>query len=242
MEVSVEKIVDVIMSSENIVFFGGAGISTESGIPDFRSVDGLYNQEYKYPPEKILSHSFFAENPKEFYRFYKNKCILPMINSKPNETHLALKRLEDSGKLKAIVTQNIDDLHHKAKNKNVYELHGTSFRNYCVKCKKTYSIEYIVNDKNDVPRCECGGIIRPDIVLYEESLDGEVIKKSIDAISNADCLIISGTSLVVYPAAGFINYYRGNKLILINKSKVPNEENIDYVYHGSAKDVFKNIL
>ena len=242
MQASIEKIIEIINSSENIVFFGGAGISTESGIPDFRSTDGLYNQEYKYPPEKILSHSFFTENPKEFYRFYKNKCILPMINSEPNETHLALKKLEDIGKLKAIVTQNIDDLHHKAKSKVIYELHGTSFRNHCIKCNKEYSIEYIMNNKNDVPICECGGIIRPDIVLYEESLNSDVINRSINVISNADCLIIAGTSLVVYPAAGFINYYKGNKLILINKTNVPNEENIDYVYHGKATDVFKKFL
>ncbi len=242
METSVEKILELIDNSTNIVFFGGAGISTESGIPDFRSTDGLYNQEYDYPPETILSASFFKQNPKEFYRFYKNKCLKPMLNSKPNATHKALAKLEEIGKLKAIVTQNIDDLHHKAGSKNIYELHGTSFRNYCLRCGKTYTVEDIMSNTEDCPHCECGGIIRPDIVLYEEGLDNNVITKSIKAISEAEVLIIAGTSLMVYPAAGLINYYNGDKLILINKDSVNNEEKINYVYHGLAGDIFGKVL
>ncbi len=239
---SVDDIVNVINNSSNIVFFGGAGISTESNIPDFRSTDGLYNMEYDYPPETIISHSFFINNPKEFYRFYKNKCLKPMLNAEPNATHKALSKLEKEGKLKAIVTQNIDDLHHRAGSKTIYELHGTSFRNYCTKCGKEYSIEEVVNDKNDIMTCECGGIVRPDIVLYEEPLDDNVVSKSIKAISECETLIIAGTSLVVYPAAGLIRYYRGHKLILINLSKVPNEDEIDYVYHGKAGEVFSRFL
>lgn len=242
METSIEKILDLIENSNNIVFFGGAGISTESGIPDFRSVDGLYNMEYDYPPETILSASFFKQNPKEFYRFYKNKCLRPMINSKPNATHKALARLEEIGKLKAIVTQNIDDLHHKAGSKNIYELHGTSFRNYCVRCGKEYSIEEVLSDTEDIMHCTCGGIVRPDIVLYEEGLDNEVIRKSIKAISECEVLIIAGTSLVVYPASGLINYYNGDKMILINKDKVQNEDKINYVYHGLAGNIFQRVL
>ena len=242
MEVNLDRIVEVIKESNNIVFFGGAGISTESGIPDFRSVDGLYNQEYKYPPETILSASFFKTNPKEFYRFYKNKCLKPMLNSEPNTTHKALAKLEKDNKLKAIITQNIDDLHHRAGSKNILELHGTSFNNYCIKCHKTYTIDEVYNNTEDVMHCECGGIVRPDIVLYEEGLDTDVINKSIYYISNADCLIIAGTSLVVYPAAGLINYYKGEKLVLINKDKVPNEDRINYVYHGKAGEVFSNFV
>lgn len=239
---SVEDILNTINHSNDIVFFGGAGISTESGIPDFRSVDGLYNQEYDYPPETILSASFFKQNPKEFYRFYKNKCLKPMIVAEPNVTHKALYKLEQQNKLRAIVTQNIDDLHHRAGNKKIYELHGTSFRNYCLKCKKQYTVNDIINDKNDIMTCECGGIVRPDVVLYEEPLDDNVVANSIKAISECDTLIIAGTSLVVYPAAGLIRYYKGNKLILINLSKVPNEEQIDYVYHGKAGDIFSKLL
>lgn len=237
----IEQVANIIKESNNIVFFGGAGLSTESGIPDFRSTDGLYNQKYKYPPETIISHSFFEENIEEFYRFYKDKCLGPMLKAKPNAAHYALARLEEMGKLKAIVTQNIDDLHHRAGNKIIYELHGTSFKNHCVKCGKTYSIEDILK-VDGVPHCDCGGIIRPDIVLYEEQLDSEVIMKSIDAISKADVLIIAGTTLVVQPAASFINYYRGNKLILINLSRVPNEDNINYVIHEKVGEVFKEIM
>lgn len=242
MESSIEEVKEVILGSDNIVFFGGAGLSTESGIPDFRSTDGLYNMEYDYPPETIISASFFKKNPKEFYRFYKNKCLKPMLDAKPNYAHLGLKKLEEMGKLKAIVTQNIDDLHHKAKSNVIYELHGTSFRNYCVNCYKEYSVEDILNNKEDVPHCECGGIIRPDIVLYEEMLNEDTIQKSIKAISNADVLIVAGTSLVVYPAASFINYYNGNKMILINLSKVSQENVANYVLHKKVGEVFKEIL
>ena len=238
---NVDKIVDIILNSKNVVFFGGAGISTESGIPDFRSVDGLYNMQYKFPPEVMLSATFFKNEPKEFYRFYKEKCLKPMINSKPNVTHIALAELEKKGILKAIVTQNIDDLHYRAGSKTVYDLHGSSFRNYCIKCKKKYSTEYVLNSE-DVPICDCGGIIRPDIVLYEERLNDEIIDKSINVIKCSDVLIVAGTSLVVYPAAGFINYYQGDKLILINKTEVPNEDRFNYAYYGKAGDVFKNIL
>lgn len=236
-----DEVKKIIKESDNIVFFGGAGLSTESGIPDFRSVDGLYNQQYKYPPETIISHSFFVKDPEEFYRFYKDKCLTPMLKAKPNAAHMALAKLEEMGKLKAIVTQNIDDLHHRAGNKVIFELHGTSFKNHCVKCGKNYTIDDILKIPG-VPHCECGGIIRPDIVLYEEPLDQEVIMKSIKAISEADTLIVSGTTLVVQPAASFINYYRGNKMILINLSEVPGEKNIDYVLHEKVGEVFKEIM
>ena len=237
---SIDKIVSIIKSSDNIVFFGGAGVSTESGIPDFRSVDGLYNQKYKYPPETILSHTFFMNNVSEFYRFYKDKCLGPMIKASPNIIHMALSKLENEGKLKAIVTQNIDDLHHRAGNKNIYELHGTSFANHCMNCGKSYDIEYIMKSE-DVPHCECGGIIKPDVVLYEEGLDQNVISKSIEAISKADVLIVAGTTLIVQPAASLINYYKGNKMILINLSPVPNEDRIDYVIHCKAGEVFSKL-
>ncbi|MCQ2609365.1 MAG: NAD-dependent protein deacylase [Lachnospiraceae bacterium] len=242
MDNTIEEIKKIILDSDNIVFFGGAGLSTESGIPDFRSVDGLYNQEYDYPPETIISASFFKKNPKEFYRFYKNKCLKPMLPAMPNAAHKGLAKLEKMGKLKAIVTQNIDDLHHKAGSKVIYELHGTSYRNYCVDCHKKYTVEDILNDKNDIPKCECGGIIRPDIVLYEEGLDNNVITKSIQAISSADVLIVAGTSLVVYPAAGLINYYNGDKLILINLSSVSQEAMANYVIHEKVGKVFEEIM
>ena len=242
MENVVEQVAQIIKESNNIVFFGGAGLSTESGIPDFRSVDGLYNQKYKFPPEVIISHSFFESNPIEFYRFYKDKCLSPMLKAKPNAAHLALAKLEKMGKLKAVVTQNIDDLHHRAGSKNILELHGTSFKNHCVKCGKTYSIEEILKSKEDVPTCECGGIIRPDIVLYEEALNQEVIYKSCKAIEDADALIIAGTTLIVQPAASFVNYYTGNKLILINLSEVPNESRIDYVIRDKVGKVFTEIF
>ena len=241
MDETIKKVAEIIKASNNIVFFGGAGLSTESGIPDFRSTDGLYNQKYKYSPETIISHSFFEENVEEFYGFYKDKCLGPMLKANPNAAHLALARLEEMGKLKAIVTQNIDDLHHRAGNKIIYELHGTSFKNHCIECGKQYKIEDILK-ADGVPHCDCGGIIRPDIVLYEEQLDSEVIRKSVDAISKADVLIIAGTTLVVQPAASFINYYRGNKLILINLSSVPNESSIDYVIHEKVGEVFTEIM
>ena len=241
MENVIKEVSKIIKESDNIVFFGGAGLSTESGIPDFRSVDGLYNQKYKYPPEVIISHSFFMQNPEEFFRFYKDKCLGPMLNAKPNAAHLALAKLEEMGKLKAVVTQNIDDLHHRAESKNILELHGTSFRNHCMECHKEYSVEYIVNS-DGIPRCECGGIIKPDVVLYEEGLDQDVIHKSINAISNADVLIIAGTTLIVQPAASFVNYYNGKKLILINLSEVPNESRINYIIRDKVGKVFSEIM
>ena len=237
----IKKVASLIKESNNIVFFGGAGLSTESGIPDFRSVDGLYNQKYKYPPETIISHSFFMNNTDEFYEFYKEKCLIPMLKAEPNFAHQALSKLEQIGKLKAIVTQNIDDLHHRAGNKTIYELHGTSFKNHCLKCGKNYDISYVMNSVG-VPQCSCGGIIRPDIVLYEEPLDQNIIYKSCKAISEADVLIIAGTTLVVQPAASFINYYSGNKLVLINLSEVPNESNINYVIHDKVGKVFNDIM
>ena len=202
-----------VNESKNIVFFGGAGVSTESGIPDFRSVDGLYNQKYDYPPEIILSHDFFMKNTEEFYRFYRDKMLC--LDAKPNITHFKLTEFERSGKLKAIVTQNIDGLHQRAGSKIVYELHGSILRNYCMKCHKFYDAEYICQSK-EIPHCKCGGIIKPDVVLYQEGLDDNTVEKSVQAITDADLLIVGGTSLNVYPAAGLIDYYRGNKLVLIN--------------------------
>ena len=208
-----ELLKEWIKTSKNIVFFGGAGVSTESNIPDFRSQDGLYNQEYAYPPETIISHSFFMRNPEEFYRFYKNKMIFR--NAKPNAAHLALAKLEQEGKLKAVITQNIDGLHQMAGSKNVLELHGSIHRNYCMRCGKAYGLEAVA-DAAGIPRCSCGGIIKPDVVLYEESLNQKTLEQSVCYISQADMLIVGGTSLTVYPAAGLIDYYRGNKLVLIN--------------------------
>ncbi len=216
--------------SSNIVFFGGAGVSTESGIPDFRSVDGLYNMKYKYPPEEIISHHFFMQQPEEFWRFYRDKLLLKGV--RPNKAHLALAHLEEIGKLSAVVTQNIDGLHQAAGSKRVYELHGSVLRNYCMRCGKSYSIEQIEEMEN-VPKCECGGKIKPDVVLYEESLDDDQIRGAVDAISKADMLIIGGTSLVVYPAAGLVHYYRGKKLVLINKSATPMDKDADLVITDS---------
>ena len=204
----------IIEDSDNIVFFGGAGVSTESGIPDFRSVDGLYNQKYKYPPETIISHSFYRRNPEEFYRFYKDKMIF--ADAKPNKAHIKLAELEKQGKLKAVITQNIDGLHQMAGSRNVIELHGSVHRNYCEKCHAFYDLDYIVNS-DGVPKCEkCGGTVKPDVVLYEEGLDEEVLSGAVNAIRHADTLIIGGTSLVVYPAAGLIRYFRGDHLVVIN--------------------------
>ena len=216
--------------SSNIVFFGGAGVSTESGIPDFRSVDGLYNMKYKYPPEEIISHHFFMQQPEEFWRVYRDKLLLKGV--RPNKAHLALAHLEEIGKLSAVVTQNIDGLHQAAGSKRVYELHGSVLRNYCMRCGKSYSIEQIEEMEN-VPKCECGGKIKPDVVLYEESLDDDQIRGAVDAISKADMLIIGGTSLVVYPAAGLVHYYRGKKLVLINKSATPMDKDADLVITDS---------
>ena len=233
-----EQLREWIHDSDNIVFFGGAGVSTESNIPDFRSVDGLYNQEYDYPPETILSHTFFMRNTPEFYRFYRNKMIFP--DAEPNKAHLALAELEKQGKLKAVITQNIDGLHQKAGSTEVLELHGSVLRNYCTKCGKFFSAQYIL-ESDGVPKCECGGIIKPDVVLYEEGLDNEVMRNAISAIANADVLIIGGTSLAVYPAAGLIDYYRGNKLVLVNKSTTPMDSRANLLVSGSIGEIFDQI-
>ena len=235
----VEQLKSWIGESGNIVFFGGAGVSTESGIPDFRSVDGLYNQQYDYQPETIISHSFYRRNPEEFYRFYKNRMLFP--DAAPNAAHLALARLEQSGKLRAVITQNIDGLHQAAGSKNVLELHGSVHRNYCTRCGKFYSLKDIM-EMDGVPRCECGGVIKPDVVLYEEGLDQGVLQMAVSAIRHADVLIIGGTSLTVYPAAGLIDYYQGNKLVLINKSVTPLDDRADLVISGKIGEVFAQII
>lgn len=219
-EEEVRKLQEIIDDSKNIVFFGGAGVSTESGIPDFRSADGIYHQHYKYSPEQVISHSFFKAHPDVFYEFYKDKMMY--LNALPNQAHKKLAQLEDAGRLKAVITQNIDGLHQKAGSRTVYELHGSIYRNYCQKCGRFYGAVY-VKTVPGVPRCECGGIIKPDVVLYEESLDSKVIEKSVRAIAEADTLIIGGTSLVVYPAAGFIDYFHGKHLVVINKSATARE-------------------
>ena len=229
---------EIIDKSNKIVFFGGAGVSTESGIPDFRSVDGLYHQKYAYPPETILSHTFWEENPEEFYRFYRDKLIVK--GAKPNAAHLRLAKLEREGRLKAVVTQNIDGLHQKAGSKKVYELHGSVLRNYCTRCGKFYSAEFVKNAPG-IPRCSCGGIVKPDVVLYEESLNEQTIVGSVKAIQSADMLIVAGTSLTVYPAAGLINYYRGSRLVLINRDETPYDGNADLVLHESLGDVFSQL-
>lgn len=223
---------------ENIVFFGGAGVSTESGIPDFRGVDGLYRQKFKYPPEYIISHSFFLSNPSDFYCFYKEK-MLP-LGFLPNVTHKVLANWEQAGKLSAVITQNIDNLHQKAGSKKVLELHGSIMRNYCQVCHKFYSGEYI-RDSVDIPRCTCGGIIKPDVVLYEEPLPSNVIEESISMIKQADMLIVAGTSLTVYPAAGLIDYYCGNRLVLINRDKTSFDDKADLVIHGGLGEVFAEL-
>ena len=220
-----------VQESRNVVFFGGAGVSTESGIPDFRSVDGLYNQEYDYPPETILSHTFYLRKTEEFYRFYRNKMLFPEV--KPNRAHLALARLEQEGKVRAVITQNIDGLHQAAGSREVLELHGSVHRNYCERCGQFYSMAQILACEG-IPRCSCGGVIKPDVVLYEEGLDDSVLSRSIEHIRNADVLIIGGTSLTVYPAAGLIDYYRGNKLVLINKSATARDSQADLVICGSV--------
>ena len=227
-----------IEESENIVFFGGAGVSTESGIPDFRSVDGLYNQKFEYPPEQIISHSFFLKDPSYFFRFYREK-MLP-LGFEPNITHLVLAKLEQEGKLSAVITQNIDGLHQKAGSHTVFELHGSVHRNYCTRCGTFYDAQFI-KDSADVPLCTCGGIVKPDVVLYEEQLNPDTLDGSIDAIASADMLIIAGTSLTVYPAAGLVHYYRGNKLVLINKDETPYDYKANLVIHSCLGDVF-NLL
>lgn len=227
-----------IGESERIVFFGGAGVSTESGIPDFRSVDGLYSQKFDYPPEQIISHSFYKANPSYFFRFYREK-MLPLGFS-PNVTHLKLAQWERDGKLLGIVTQNIDGLHQLAGSVKVYELHGSALRNYCIQCGKIHSAEFIKNHP-DVPRCECGGLVKPDVVLYEESLDSATIEAAVCAISQADLLIVAGTSLTVYPAAGLLNYYRGNRMVLINRDHTPYDHHADLVFHSSLGDIFSQL-
>lgn len=229
-----------IDESENIVFFGGAGVSTESGIPDFRSVDGLYQQKYKYPPETIVSHTFLTRRTEEFFDFYKEKMVAPALKAKPNKAHYKLAELEKAGKLKAVITQNIDDLHAEAGSKEVLRLHGTVMRNYCDRCHRKYSVDDVLA-ANGVPRCECGGTIRPDVVLYEEGLDMDVMERAIRYIQEADVLIIGGTSLVVYPAAGLIRYYRGNKLALVNLSETSQDQFADLVIHEKIGEVFSKI-
>ena len=228
-----------INESDNIVFFGGAGVSTESGIPDFRSVDGLYHQQYDYPPETILSHTFFKRNTEEFYRFYRAKMLA--LDAKPNAAHKKLAEWEQQGKLKAVVTQNIDGLHQAAGSKVVYELHGSVHRNYCQKCGAIYDARYML-ESTGIPRCEkCGGLIKPDVVLYEEGLDQATINGAVHAISQADVLIIGGTSLTVYPAAGLIDYYNGNKLVLINKSVTPMDNRADLLVQGPIGEIFSQL-
>lgn len=227
-----------INESDNIVFFGGAGVSTESGIPDFRSVDGLYHQKYKYPPETILGHSFFVRHTEEFYDFYRDKLIAPW--AKPNAAHLKLAQWEAEGKLKAVITQNIDGLHQMAGSQEVLELHGSVHRCYCSKCYKAYDESY-VNNGTGVPMCSCGGTVRPDVVLYEEPLNEAVMNKAIQYIRNADMLIIGGTSLNVYPAAGLLYYFRGKKLVLINRSSTPANAQANLVIHGKIGEVFSQL-
>lgn len=231
-----QKIYD---NSDSIVFFGGAGVSTESGIPDFRSQDGLYSQQWKYPPETIISRSFFDANPVEFYRFYREKLIIK--NIRPNTAHFQLAKMEEKGKLKAVVTQNIDGLHQKAGSRNVFELHGSTLRNFCMDCGAEYGIDFIAESENSpdkLPRCaKCGGLVKPDVVLYEESLDQNVINGAVNAIKNADTLIIGGTSLVVYPAAGLIDYFRGKNIVLINKSATAGDARANLVIHESIGKV-----
>lgn len=224
--------------SENIVFFGGAGVSTESRIPDFRSTDGLYNQEYDYPPETILSHTFYMRKTEEFYRFYRNKMLFP--DAEPNRAHKALAKLEENGKLRAVITQNIDGLHQKAGSREVLELHGSVLRNYCMRCGKFYGLDAVLQS-NGVPKCDCGGTIKPDVVLYEEGLDQQTMQKSIRYIAQADVLIIGGTSLAVYPAAGLIDYFNGKHLVVINRDATPRDASADLLIQGNIGEVLSGI-
>ena len=238
-EESLKRLNDAIAACDSIVFFGGAGVSTESGIPDFRSVDGLYNQKYKYPPETIISHSFYMRNPSEFYRFYKDKMLY--LDAKPNVTHEKLAELEKMGKLKAVVTQNIDGLHQLAGSKEVLELHGSVHRNYCTRCRKFFDLKYIVQSE-DVPICDaCGGTVKPDVVLYEEGLDQDILSRTVARISQADMLIIGGTSLAVYPAAGLIDYFSGKYLVVVNMAPTPRDQHADILVHGKLGEVFSKI-
>lgn len=235
---NIERLKKLVEESNNIVFFGGAGVSTESGIPDFRSKDGLYNQKYKYSPETILSHSFFLNNTKEFYDFYREK--MNSLKYEPNITHRKLAELEEKGKLKAVITQNIDGLHQKAGSKKVLELHGSVLRNYCMKCNKFYDAKYVFEGK-DIPKCKCGGIIKPDVVLYQEALDYDVFEEALVKISNADLLIVAGTSLTVNPACSLIQYFNGKNLVLINRSATPYDNRADLLIRESLGKVFSNI-
>lgn len=234
----IEQFKQLVNESNNIVFFGGAGVSTESGIPDFRSKDGLYNQQYDYPPEEILSHTFFMQNTEEFYKFYKAK--MNSLKYQPNITHIKLAELENKGKLKAVVTQNIDGLHQKAGSKTVYELHGSVLRNYCMDCNKFYDADYVFNSKG-IPKCTCGGTIKPDVVLYEEGLNDDIIKNAIFAIQDADLLIVAGTSLTVQPASSLINYFRGRNLVLINRDATQYDYKADLVINEGLGKVFSEI-
>lgn len=234
-----ERLQNIVRESGNIVFFGGAGVSTESGIPDFRSEDGLYRQSYAYPPETILSHTFFMRNMEEFFRFYREKMLF--LNAEPNAAHIAAAKLEQQGKLRAVVTQNIDGLHQAAGSKTVYELHGSVHRNFCMECGRFYPVEAVVNSTG-IPRCDCGGVIKPDVVLYEESLSSDTLEKSVDAIQNAEVLIVGGTSLSVYPAAGLIRYFRGNQLVLINKTPTPYDREADLVISGSIGEAMGSLV
>ncbi len=234
----INKLQSIVDESDNIVFFGGAGVSTESGIPDFRSVDGLYNQKYKYPPETIISHSFYRRDPEEFYRFYKDKMLFP--EAKPNKAHMKLAELEAAGKLKAVITQNIDGLHQMAGSRRVIELHGSVHRNYCERCHKFYDLRYVI-DAPGVPKCSCGGTIKPDVVLYEEGLNNQDIEDAIHYISEADTLIIGGTSLVVYPAAGLIRYFRGRHLVVINMSPTQSDREADLLITDKIGSVLDQI-
>lgn len=238
-EGKIQEFLEMVESSDNIVFFGGAGVSTESGIPDFRSVDGLYHQQYEYPPETILSHTFYRRNPEEFYRFYRNKMLC--LDAEPNMAHKKLAQLEAAGKVKAVVTQNIDGLHQLAGSKKVLELHGSVHRNYCESCHAFYDAEYVLHSEG-VPQCgTCHGSLKPDVVLYEEGLDNQTIQEAIYYISNADMLIIGGTSLAVYPAAGLVDYYPGNKLVLVNKTPTPRDNMANLVLTESIGELFGKI-
>ena len=238
MDEAIRKLKELVDSSDNIVFFGGAGVSTESGIPDFRSVDGLYHQKFRYPPETMLSHSFYVAHKAEFYDFYRAKMLAP--DAQPNAAHRKLAQWEAQGKLKAVITQNIDGLHQKAGSHEVLELHGSVLRNYCERCGRFYGLETILHSTG-VPKCDCGGDIKPDVVLYEEGLDETVIDKALDYIRNADMLIIGGTSLVVYPAAGLVRYYRGHKLVVINKGTVSSDLGANLVIDGPIGQVFSQV-
>ena len=238
MDGKINRLNEMIRESGNIVFFGGAGVSTESGIPDFRSADGIYMMNYKYPPEEVVSRSFFNAHTKEFYEFYKKYFYYP--DAKPNISHYKLAELEKAGKLKAVITQNIDGFHTEAGSKTVYELHGSIHRNYCMRCGKSYGLDYIINSES-IPVCECGGIVKPDVVLFEESLDSDTITGAVNAISDADMLIVAGTSLKVYPAAGFIRYFRGKNSVLINRDPTDMDDTFDLVFNEKLGDVMSRV-